>query len=78
MTFNVKAILINRIDMNTWKHKRASKLLCGKMVGIRSVGVGVDEHQSEDSFVCFGARDFLRDWKKIKKSKVPEQSTDRS
>ena len=50
---------------------------------IRSVDVG--ERQSEDSFVCFGAkptqrvrmRDFLRDRKKTRKDKVPEQSTDR-
>ena len=47
---------------------------------IRSVGmgVGVGEHQSEDSFVCFGAKptqracaqDFLRDRKKTRKGKV--------
>ena len=53
---------------------------CGTMVGIRSVGVG--ERQSENSFVCFGAklthsaytRDFLRDRKKTRKGKVPEQN----
>ena len=54
------------------------------MVGIRSVGVGVGEHQSEDSFVCFGTKPtqracmqyFLQDRKKTRKSKVPEQRTD--
>ena len=48
------------------------------MLGIHSVGVGVGECQSEDSFVCFGtkptqrvcARDFLCDRKKTRKSKV--------
>ena len=52
------------------------------MVGIHSENVGVEERQSEDSFVCFGAkptrracaRDFLRDQKKTRKSKVPEQN----
>ena len=56
------------------------------MFGIRSVVVGVVEHQSEDSFVYFGAKptqracvgDFPRDRKKTKKGKVPEQWTDRS
>ena len=59
---------------------------CGTMVGIRSVGVGMGEHHSEDCFVFFGAKptqracewDFLRDQKKTKKCKVPEQLTDRS
>ena len=49
-----------------------------------SVGVGVGERQSEDSFVCFGtkptqwacARDFPRDRKKTRKGKVPKQSTE--
>ena len=36
------------------------------MVGIRSVGVGVGEHQSEDSLYVL-ARDFLRDRKKTRK-----------
>ena len=52
---------------------------CGAFV---FVGVSVDKCQSEDSFVCFGvkpaqracARDFLRDRKKTRKGKVPEQS----
>ena len=56
------------------------------MVGIRSVGVGVGEHQSEDSFVYFGekpteracTRDFLRDRKKTRKDKDPEQPTNTS
>ena len=46
------------------------------------VGVGVNECQSEDCFVCFGtkptqragARDFPRDRKKTKKDKVPQQN----
>ena len=50
------------------------------MVSLRCVGVG--ECQSEDSFVCFAAkpaqractRDFLRDRKKTRKGKVPEQN----
>ena len=54
----------------------------GTMLSICSVGVGVSERQSEDSFVCFGvkptqrawARDFQRDRKKTRKSKVQEQS----
>ena len=45
------------------------------MVGIHCVGVGVDERQSDDYFVCFGAkptqracaRNFLRDRKKTRK-----------
>ena len=49
------------------------------MLGIRSVGVEVC--QSEDSFVCFGAkptqracvRDFLRDQKKTKRGPRAEQ-----
>ena len=48
------------------------------------VVVGVGECQSEDSFVCFGAkpsqragaRDLLRDRKKTIKGKVPGQSTE--
>ena len=52
------------------------------MVGIRSVGVG--ERKSDDSFVCLGAnltqracaRDCLRDRKKTRKGKVPEQSAE--
>ena len=59
---------------------------CGTMVGIRSVGMGVSERPSEDSFVCFGAkptqrafaRDFLQDRKKTRQGKAPEQSKDRS
>ena len=59
-----------------------NQLICGTMVGIRSVGVGVDERQSEDSFICFSAkltqracaRDFQRDQKKTRKGKVPEQN----
>ena len=54
--------------------------ICGTMVSIRSVGVG--EYQSEDSFVCFGAkptqrtcaRDFQQDRKKTRKGKLPEKS----
>ena len=54
------------------------------MVGFGSVGV--DERQSEDSFVWFGAkptqracaRNFPRDCKKTRKSKDPEQSTESS
>ena len=46
--------------------------------------MSVRECQSEDSFVCFGAkptqrdsaRDFLRDLKKTRKGKVPEKSTE--
>ena len=49
---------------------------CGTMASIHSVGVGVSERQSEDSFVCFVAkptqracvRDFLRDRKKTMKA----------
>ena len=49
-----------------------------------SVGVGVDELQSEESFVCFGAkptqracaRDFLRGRKMTRKCKVPGHSTE--
>ena len=59
------------------KHK-----LYGPMLGIRSMGVG--EYQSEDSFICFGAkptqractRDFLQEQKKMRKDKVPRQSTE--
>ena len=51
-----------------------------------SVGVGISECQSEDSFIRFGAkatqtacsRDFLRDWKKTRKGNVPGQSTEES
>ena len=51
-----------------------------------SMGVGVSEYQSKDSFVCFGAkptqracaRDFLRDRKKTREGKVPGQSTEES
>ena len=58
----------------------------GAVVGIRFLGVGVGECQSEDSVVCFGAkptrrayeRDFLKDRKKTRKGKVPGQSTDSS
>ena len=55
---------------------------CGTMLGIHCVSVG--ECQSEDFFVCFGAkptqtayaRDFLQDRQKTRKGKVPEQSTE--
>ena len=56
------------------------------MLGIRSLGVGVGERKSEDSFVCFGAKPtqrvcapgFRQDRKKTRKGKVQEQWTDRS
>ena len=62
-----------------------AKYYCGMMVGIHSVGAGVGECQSEESFVCFSAKptqracawDFLWDRKKTRKGKVPEQWTDR-
>ena len=46
------------------------------------VYVGVDLCQSEDHFVCFGvkptqracARDYLRDRKRTREGKVPEQN----
>ena len=31
-------------------------MCCGTMLGIRCVGVGVGEFQSEDPFVCFGMK----------------------
>ena len=54
--------------------------MCDMMLGIRCVGVG--ECQSEDPFVCFGAkptqracvRDLPRDRKKTREGKVPEQN----
>ena len=63
-----------------------SSYKCGTMVSIHSVGVGVGEHQTEDSFVCFGTKptlrayvwDFLQDQKKTRKGKVPEQWSERS
>ena len=56
------------------------------MGALVSVGMGVSECQSEDSFVCFGAkptqrsyaRDFPQNRKKTKEGKVPEQSTEES
>ena len=50
------------------------------MLGIRCVGVG--ECQSEDPFVCFGAkptqracaRDLPQDRKRMREGKVPEQN----
>ena len=47
-----------------------------------SLDVGVSECQSEDSFICFGAkptqracvRDFSHDWKKTREGKVPERT----
>ena len=44
------------------------------MVGIRFVGVGEGERQSEDSFVCYG----LKNGNKTRKRKIPKQSTHRS
>ena len=44
------------------------------MVGIRFVGVGEGERQSEDSFVCYG----LKIGNKTRKRKIPKQSTHRS
>ena len=50
-------------------------------VGIRCVGVGVGKYQSEDSFVCFGAkltqracaRDFPRDRKRTREGRPQSQ-----
>ena len=55
---------------------------CGAFV---LVGMGVGECQSEDSFVYFGVKptqglvqDFLWDWEKMRKGKIPGQSTEES
>ena len=70
--------------LNSALVNKVSVSICGIMGGaFVSVGVVVSERQSDDSFVCFGAkpieracaRDFLRDRKKTRKGKVPGQST---
>ena len=56
-------------------------LFYGTMVGICSVGVGVGECQSEDSFVFFGAKPTQREISYEtgkRRGKVPEQRTERS
>ena len=60
----------------------ANKTCVARWWAFVSVGVGVGERQSEDPFVCFGAkhtqracaRYFLQDRKKTRKGKVPGQS----
>ena len=64
-----------------WYSYTHIKPMCHDVGAFVSAGVGVGEWQSEDSFVCFGAkstqracvRDFLRDRKKTRDGKVREQ-----
>ena len=77
-----KVIWFFKIELKKYLH--INKF--GTMGVFVSVGVGISECQSEDSFIRFGAkatqtacsRDFLRDWKKTRKGNVPGQSTEES
>ena len=68
--------------MTTNQKTRFQVYYCGTMVDIRSMGVGVGEHLSEDSFVRFGAKptqracaqDILWNWKKTRKYRIPEKN----
>ena len=77
-----KVIWFFKIELKKYLH--INKF--GTMGVFVSVGVGISECQSEDSFIRFGAkatqtacsRDFLQDWKKTRKGNVPGQSTEES
>ena len=83
LKFSTENVKRNRWRKKAMKAERLSQLWLWHNVRV-FVSVGVDECQSEDSFVCFGkkptqrtcARDILGDRKKTREGKVPEQSTE--